>query len=205
MEQLLLSTAYFPPIEYFYFLSINKSVLIEAHETYPKQTYRNRCNIYSPNGKQSLVIPVKKINGNHTKTSEIQISNHLNWRLHHWKSLQTAYNTSAFFMYYKDELWDCMQFQTNNLLEYNLHLLKFITAEIGLQTSISTTLQYISQKPTIHDLRTSISPKNKTSPLSCPEYFQVYSEKNGYLSNLSILDLLFNEGPNTLSYLQSIN
>ena len=204
MDKILLSIAYFPPIDYFHFLSSVDHILMEAHETYTKQTYRNRCNIFSPNGIQALIIPIKKVDGNHTKTINIQISDHSNWRLHHWKSLQTAYNTSAFFMFYKDELWKIMQFQANNLLEYNLHLLNFLMNEIGIKTKIELTNQFVQQTSNIRDLRASINPKNKTSMINLSDYYQVYNEKHGFIPNLSILDLLFNEGPNTLNYLHSL-
>ncbi len=203
MDQILLSTAYFPPIEYFYFISHSDKILIEGHETYAKQTYRNRCNIYAPNGLQSLTIPIIKVNGNHTKTKDIEISEHTNWRLQHWKSLRTAYNASAFFMYYKDELWKEMQFELNNLLEYNLHLLTFLMNEIGIKTSIILTNSYKNLESS-KDLRTVINPKYKTPIVKTTEYYQVYKQKHGFISNLSILDLLFNEGPNTLNYIQSL-
>ncbi len=204
MKQILLSTAYFPPIEYFYFLSQADELLIEGHETYTKQSYRNRCNIYTPNGLLSLTIPIRKINGNHTKTKDIEISDHVNWRIQHWRSLQTAYNTSAFFMYYKDELWNKMQFKSNNLIEYNFQLLTFLMNEIGIKTAVKFTKEYESSDRST-DLRTIINPKNKTPIVDTNEYYQVYAVKHGFIPNLSILDLLFNEGPNTLNYLQSLN
>lgn len=203
MDQILFSTAYFPPIEYFYLLLNTQSIYIEAHETYLKQTYRNRCHIYSPNGLQALTIPVHKTNGNHTKTCEIKISNHSDWRTQHWRSIQTAYNSSAFFMYYKDEIYQILQFSTTQLLDFNLHILKFLVNEIGIKHPINLTDIYDS-KPAGVDMRSAISPKNVTSFIETPEYFQVFSDKHGFLSNLTILDLLFNEGPNTLNYLQSI-
>lgn len=204
MNQMLLSTAYLPPIEYFYYLVKSTPIFIEAYETYPKQTYRNRCNIFAPNGMQVLTIPVTKTNGNHTLTKNIKISSHTNWRLHHWKSLQTAYNTSAFFMFYKDELWKTMQYETSNLLDFNMHLLRFLMDEIGIKTSIRLTKDYHKEKNDLLDLRTSINPKHAKLSINPPPYFQVHQDKFGFMANLSILDLLFSEGPNTLSYLQSI-
>jgi hypothetical protein len=204
MNQILLSTAYFPPIEYFYFLSQADELLIEIHETYTKQSYRNRCNIYTPNGLLSLTIPIRKINGNHTKTKDIEITDHTNWRIQHWRSLQTAYNTSAFFIYYKDELWKEMQFDSNNLVEYNSNLLTFLMNEIGIKAGVKFTKEYKNSDRS-KDLRTLINPKNKIPTVNTTQYYQVYAERHGFIPNLSILDLLFNEGPNTLNYLQSLN
>lgn len=203
IKNILLSTAYLPPIEYFSYIVNANKVFIEVYESYPKQTYRNRCNIYAPNGLLSLTIPVIRINGNHTKTKDIEISNHTNWRLQHWRSLQTAYNASAFFMYYKDELWEKMKFESNNLIKYNSHLLDFLMNEIGIKTSIELTKQYKILETEV-DLRNEISPKAKKQLVKTTEYYQIYKNKHGYIPNLSILDLLFSEGPNTLNYIQSL-
>ncbi|MBU1014601.1 MAG: WbqC family protein [Bacteroidetes bacterium] len=203
MDKILLSTAYLPPINYLSCIALADEITIEAHETYTKQTFRNRSHIYSPNGLQALIIPINKVNGNHTKTIDIQISDHSDWRLHHWKSLQTAYNTSAFFIYYKDEIRKTLQFPSSKLFEYNLHVLNFLLNEIGIKNTIKISEDYINNPSEIVDLRTSISPKSKVS-INNPQYYQLYSQKYGFLENLSILDLLFNEGPNTLNYLQSM-
>lgn len=205
MDKILLSTAYFPPIEYFYFMLHAKTVEIEMHETYVKQSFRNRCQIYSPNGLQALTIPVHKTNGNHTTTSEIQISDHADWRTQHWRSLQTSYNSSAFFLYYKNEIWQLLQSTETNLLNYNSNILTFLINEIGLAGSIGLTQEYINIPEGYKDLRTSISPKHRPLKLNFPDYYQVYGDKHGFIKNLSILDLLFNEGPNTLNYLQSLS
>lgn len=204
MNKILLSTAYLPPIHYLSHIAMADEIMIEAHETYSKQTFRNRCQIYSPNGLQALIIPINKVNGNHTKTIDIQISGHSNWRSNHWKSLQTAYNSSAFFMYYKDELWKTLQFASINLLEYNMYILNFLLQEIGIKKNIKISEDYLASPFEFEDLRNSINPKSQVS-IHNPEYYQLYSQKHGFLENLSILDLLFNEGPNTLDYLQSMN
>ena len=204
MNSILLATAYFPPIEYFSFLANSANAKIEVHETYPKQTYRNRCHIYSPNGMQALSIPVNKVNGNHTKTNEVRISEHSDWRTHHWKSIKTAYNASAFFMYYENELLKALNFPSSNLVEFNTHLLNFILNEIGLQTEINFTEDFEKVVENFADLRMNLSPKIDKPLFKEARYYQVFEEKHGFLANLSILDLLFNEGPNTLNYLQSL-
>ncbi len=98
----LLTTAYFPPVGYMAEVLRADTVVIEVHETYPKQTCRNHCVIQGPNGRQTLSIPVTRINGNHTKTRDILISTHEPWQKTHWRSIQTAYNNSPFFLYYLD-------------------------------------------------------------------------------------------------------
>lgn len=204
MDKILLSTAYLPPINYLSRIAHADEITIEAHESYVKQTFRNRCQIYSPNGLQALIIPINKVNGNHTKTVDIQISDHSDWRSHHWKSLLTAYNSSAFFMYYKDEIWRTLQFPSTHLLKYNMHILNFLLMEIGIKKTIKISEEYVYNPPETEDLRTSINPKSKV-PINNPKYYQLYSQKHGFLENLSILDLLFNEGPNALNYLQSMS
>jgi hypothetical protein len=204
MDSILIATAYFPPIEYFAYLAKAELAKIEVHETYAKQTYRNRCHIYSPNGVQALSIPIHKTNGNHTKTIDIKISEHYDWKSHHWKSIKTAYNASAFFMYYENELLEAINFFSLNLVEYNTHLLNFILNEIGLHSDINFTNEFIKEAENIVDLRMDLSPKINKPHYEEARYYQVFEEKHGFMSNLSILDLLFNEGPNTLNYLQSL-
>jgi len=203
VKKLILSTAYFPPIEYFAAIAKVDEIVIETQETYPKQTYRNRCRIATANGNLDLSIPVKKVNGNHTITKDILSSDKENWRIKHWRAIESAYNASAFFLYYKDEVKDLILNPETNLIDYNSKILNSILTIIGIETNIKYSEDYIKVYKDHLDLRNAISPKVKEEK-AVPEYFQVFNHKYPFQSNLSILDLLFNEGPATLSYLESI-
>jgi hypothetical protein len=103
-NSILLATAYLPPVQYFMAIVNADDVYIEKHETYHKQTFRNRCEIYTANGKLPLTIPVIKVNGNHTRIDEITISDQYKWQILHWRAIKIAYSNSPFFLYYKDDL-----------------------------------------------------------------------------------------------------
>lgn len=204
----ILNTAYFPPIEFFIQILTYKEILIEGHESYSKQTYRNRCNILSPNGKLSLVVPVTKGNSLKMHTNKISILHSDNWQRNHQRALETAYNNSPYFLYYKDEIFDLLDRASDNLFEFNLKTIKAIAEIININAShIKTTEEYIKeyQENTI-DLRDKIHPKkvNLLSPSKECKYFQVFVDKYGFTYNLSILDLVFNEGPQSLDFLTKL-
>lgn len=203
-NHILLPTAYLPPIEYFYYLVNADETLIEIEESYPKQTYRNRAKIFTANGILSLSIPVTKIHGNNTKTKNIQISNINRWQINHWKAIESAYNASPYFLYYKDELESFYTKTFDSLLDFNTKLIKQILDFIVCSREIKFTESYNKELAGIIDLRNTFNPKEE-SLFQCPKYFQVFEEKHGFQTNLSIIDLLFSEGPNTLNILKSIS
>ena len=203
-RDILLSTAYLPPVIYFAHIVHARSVYLEKKETYIKQTYRNRCEIYSANGKLRLSIPVIRVNGNHTRTDDILISHKENWPRSHWRALESAYNSSPYFLYYKDALAPFFNHRYTSLFEYNTGLLNTILELLDLYSEIRFTETYSQTDDDIVDLRNKISPDISVSKDHFPEYQQVFSEKSGFLPNLSILDLLFNEGPGALEYLNSV-
>ena len=203
MNELIVSTAYLPPIAFFVSIVETKRITVEQHENYLKQTYRNRCHILSANGILPLSIPVIKTDGNHTKLINIQISNINNWQLNHWRAIESAYNKSPFFLYYRDELEAFYLRKFNNLLEFNSELLSFLLRKIGLKIEIIFSDDFLSIQNEENDLRFKFSPK-KEEVIQFPHYYQVFEEKFGFIPNLSIIDLLFNEGPETLNYLESV-
>lgn len=203
MNKLIVSTAYLPPIAFFVSIVETKRITVEQHENYLKQTYRNRCHILSANGILPLSIPVIKTDGNHTKLINIQISNINNWQLNHWRAIESAYNKSPFFLYYRDELETFYLRKFNNLLEFNSELLSFLLRKIGLKIEIIFSDDFLSIQNEENDLRFKFSPK-KEEVIQFPHYYQVFEEKFGFNANLSIIDLLFNEGPETLNYLESV-
>ncbi len=202
---ILLSTAYMPPIEYFAALVHAKSVYIETHETYLKQSYRNRVEIYSANGKMDLSIPIHKINGNHTLTKDIEISYTDNWNKKHWKAIESAYNKSPYFLYYRDELEHFFINKYETLLNLNTELLQFLLKKLRISALIGFTEEFFAESPDNYiDLRWKIHPK-QVSGIQFEPYWQVFDAKHGFISNLSIIDLLFNLGPDSRDYLNQVN
>lgn len=204
MEMAILSTAYLAPVQYYSKLLKYWEVLIEIHENYPKQTYRNRCNIYGANGLLSLSIPVKKIQTK-TKTKDIKIDYVTNWQKLHWKSIESAYRSSPYFEYYEDEFLSFYTNKTEFLVDYNESLQLLITDLIGFKTKISTTQYYnFATDSDFDDFREVINPKKDILDLHFKpvEYIQVFANKSSFLPNLSIIDLLFNVGPDTLDLLK---
>lgn len=204
MHTILLSTAYLPPIEYFFHLDRCEDILIEQFETYKKQTYRNRSLIYTEKGIMPLSIPITKPNGNHTKTNEIEIFQNDNWQKNHWKSIQSAYQASPFFLYYKDELEVFYTTKYKRLIDFNNDLLFKLVELTDIETKISFTSDFIETDSLEDDLRFKISPKEKPTINTLKNYTQVFTERHGFINNLSIIDLLFNMGPETLDYIRGL-
>jgi len=200
-NQVLLSSAYLPPIEYFSSIINSKKQLIEKHETYKKQTYRNRCRILGPNGILTLTIPINKPNGNHTKINEITISYFENWQQIHWRSIESSYNSSPFFLYYKEEFKEIYQKKHKYLFDLNNDFLKLISEFISIEFTINLTSKFVNNPTNILDLRNIISPKKLSQKIDFIKYSQVFANKFGFTPNLSIIDLLFNIGPEAIDYL----
>ena len=150
----------------------------------------------------SLNIPVKHTHKNRQLYKDVKIVNDTNWQLLHWKSLQSAYKTSPFFEFYEDDLAHLFFKKQNYILEFNFKCLHIIAKCLDLDLNYTTTKNYIKEIPNIQDLRFLVNAR-KEKEMRFQPYTQVFSNKHGYINNLSILDLLFNEGTNALSYLQS--
>ncbi len=201
---ILFSTAYLGPIEYFTYIINCDSILIEKEEHYIKQTYRNRCVIYTANGVQSLTIPVIKVNGNRTKIKDIKISYAEKWQLIHWRAISSAYSNSPYFLYYRDELEQFYFEKHKYLLDYNNRLFETILKILEWDIEIKfTQLYYEKIEKGMVDLRNEINPK-KELKIQFNPYTQVFAEKFGFVSNLSIIDLIFNLGPESNEYLLTI-
>jgi hypothetical protein len=193
---------YLPPVEYF--VQLNKyrtDVWIEKEEHFPKQTYRNRANIYSPDGSLALVVPVVKGSKVHTKVTDVKISYDFRWQRLHWMSLQACYRRSAYFEYYEDEFAHFYEQQYDFLFDYNQQLLELILKCMKMNIQLQYTETFEPAYPaTVADFRNSIHPK-KESHFQQKPYFQVFEERKGFLGNLSIVDLLFNQGSQSVNYL----
>ena len=203
---LILSTSYLPPIEYFISIINSKEVIIEKKESYKKQTYRNRCEVYGSNGKLNLSIPIIKINGHNTKTEDIRISYKYNWQKKHWRAIESAYNSSPFFLYYKDDLKKFFTEKYENLIYFNFDLLMVLFEILGINSKVKFSKEFIKYyDETYIDKRNIISLKNNiNNSKKLPAYTQVFDSKYGFIPNLSIIDLIFNEGPNANEYLNNI-
>ncbi len=206
MKPVLLSTAYIPPISWMAVALQSESIVLEIHETYPKQTFRNRCNIATSSGILSLTVPVKRINGNHTRTCDIQIDNSKNWQLMHWRSIITAYNKSPYFLYYRDLLEPVFYRKHELLVDLNLELLNILLKALGIKSMEIQNTDNFLLKPDLYDLRNSFHPKYPDTAITSelPRYIQSFEENHGYISDLSIIDLVFNLGPEALSYLEKV-
>lgn len=201
-----MSTAYLPPIEYMAYLLTRENVIIEKEETYPKQTYRNRCCILTANGILNLSIPVSKPYGNNTKTKDVTIINSDRWFTNHWRTISSAYSGSPFFLYYKDEFQEFFTGSYNNLLEFNTKLTNELLTLIGINCKIVYSDSFLipGQANLPLDARYSINPKKEVESKNFEEYTQVFSTKFNFIPNLSIIDLLFNLGPETRGYLKAL-
>ncbi len=201
----LFSTAYLPTVEYFYHLNKYQIIYIDIFENYIKQTYRNRCYINAANGKLLLSIPVIKTSGNHTKVKDIEIDHSQPWQKIHWRSIESAYNSSPFFLYFRDEIEPFYIKKYKFLIDLNTELLHTLLKLCEISTEIKFTETYIESNKVFPDFRHSISPKNNNCTISSfLKYTQVFSNKYDFIPNLSILDLLFNEGKMTVEYLKSM-
>ncbi|MBN2174595.1 MAG: WbqC family protein [Bacteroidales bacterium] len=202
-SEIVVSTAYHGPIGYYVHLANADHIKLECEENYTKQTYRNRCRILTANGIQDLVIPVIKVNGPHTKIRDVKISYSEKWQQNHWRAIVASYSHSPFFLYYSDELLPFYQKEIESLFELDRMLTDVICRLIGIRPKIKFTESYQTMYKGSADLRESIHPK-KQSNIQFPPYTQVFSDRMEFVPNLSIIDLLFNLGPDAKEYLENI-
>lgn len=198
----LLHPTYFPNISHFVAIANASDVIFETDDNFLKQTYRNRCYIYGANGKLGLNIPVIHTQKNRQKYRDVKIFNDQNWQSNHWKSLLSAYRTSPFFEYYEDELRPLFDTKADYILDFNFNCLDVICSCMQLDLKFTKTTSYHENLKDGEDYRFLVNAK-KEKHQSFDNYTQVFSNKHGFIPNLSILDLLFNEGPNSLNYLES--
>lgn len=195
---LLLSSAYLPPVCFFMAMKGHDKVLVERCDSYHKQTYRNRCVIATPTGPQSLTVPV--IHGNNPRQTmrDVRISSHGNWRHLHWNALASAYMNSPFFMYYEDDLRPVFEKNHTFLIDFNMQLLEVVMQLAGIPAAVSLTDSYAPEGSVSpgNDYRQLVEP-GVTRGMEFKPYYQVFSERTGFLANLSIADMLFNLGPET--------
>ena len=199
---MILHPTYFAPIIQYIALSNISEVSFEIEDNFQKQTYRNRCYIYGANGKQLLTVPVMHSKQNiRRKTKEIKIQNSFAWQKLHVKSIQTAYRSSPYFEFYEDEIIPVILKKHKYLIDLNFETNHIIFDVLQHDFSYKKTNEYQEKYTDIQDLRFLVNAKSSIK-YNFQQYQQVFADKHNFIPNLSILDLLFSEGPNTLNYLE---
>ena len=177
--------------------------VIEVWETYHKQTYRNRCRVMTANGVECLSVPVVKVNGNHTMTKDIVISPIEPWQHIHSRCLESAYKAAPYFDHYYDYLMPVFKGHFERLIDLNDAALLTVLKMLKIKKEIVYTTDYVREVE--NDFREAFNPKKSPRSDTFPTYYQVFSTKFPFVPDLSILDLIFNEGPETIAYLKQIS
>ena len=200
---ILIHPTYFPSISHFAAIVQAEKVTFEMEDNFQKQTNRNRTYIYSPNGIQLLNIPVKHSKIAHQKTKDIQIENDFDWQKQHFKSLEAAYRSSPFFEYFEDDLLPIFEKKHSFLMDLNLEVFDLITRCLRMKIEYNSTTEYVHEIESneITDFRYLANGKKDQSQFE--SYTQVFDDKFGFINNLSVLDLVFNEGKFAVDYLKS--
>ena len=216
---LLLETAFMPPVSYFaaiaeeFTLSYGRVVSLvparlrlEACENYQKQSYRNRCRIYAAGGVESLTLPVVHEGGTSSlPIREIRVDWSRDWLPRMERAIVSAYESSPYFEYYRDSLFDILESRPEKLFDLNIRLIHYFLGKIGISADIDFSTEYErpgETAPGIRDFRGLIHPKRPSILKTEKPYWQVFAAKYGFKSDLSVMDLLFNEGPDSISYLK---
>ena len=199
----LLHPSYFPSVLHWAIVAQAEDVQIEIHDNYQKQSFRNRTLIAGPNGLQTLSVPVNFTQNNRRKTSEVEIDNSQRWQDNHKKSLLAGYSNSPFFEFYFDQIEPVFSDSFESIMDLDFATMEVLSKCLGMDKSLILTKSFEKEPQNTFDFRYLTDPRRQPE-LEFTSYIQVFSEKHGFLPNLSCLDLLFNEGPNSLNYLESI-
>ena len=199
---ILIHPNYFPNIYQFIQIIKAKNILFEVSDNYQKQTFRNRTYIYGANGKLGLFIPVIHTHKNRELFKDVKISYESNWMDLHLKSLQSAYRSSPYFEYFEDDFIKLYSKKEKFLVDFNIKCIKLISNLLDIDLNFKISNEYIEKTNEIIDLR-GLSNARKQKTIETPKYIQVFESKHGYLNNLSILDLIFSEGKNSVSLMNN--
>ena len=205
-KDIILGSAYLAPVSYFAALYSCRKAYVERFDHYMKQTYRNRCVIASADGPLSLTIPVEKSSDGKCAMKDIRVSEHGNWRHVHRNAFVAAYKQSPFFDYYADEFNAFFDRKYEFLYDFNMELTQWLCEQIDIQPELVPTAEYMDAGEGILDLREAIHPKKSAVDMASfyrpVPYYQVFDSRHGFQPDLSIVDLLFNMGPESLLVLR---
>lgn len=205
MQKILLSTAYFPCIAWFQHIIAADEIYLEGYENYTKQTYRNRAKIMTAQGVQDLIIPVLN-NAKKDTIKSLQSDENQNWKGKHWNAIQSAYGKAPFFMHYAWKFEPLFKENSSiHLYQFNLNLIQLILKSLKVEVQLLETNEFLVQPEEFKDLRNAFNAKGiptEQELMVVKPYYQSFSEKYPFAPNLSILDLLFHQGPAALDYLK---
>ena len=202
--EVLIEVHSFPSILYMALLAQSQNITLEIKENYQKRSYRNRVEVLGSNGKTTLSIPLEKGKNEQMPIENVLISEDQNWRLQWLRTLKTCYGKTAYYDFYKSEIESCIMYDSDQLLDFNLHALKQIFPLIGQEVSFRYSDKY-EKVPSSLDFRNAIHPRLNFDASDWNPYPQAFEDRLGFTPNLSVLDLLFNLGPETKSYLQNVD
>ena len=193
---MLIPTSYLPPIEYVALLTGTPSATVEVCETFPKQTFRNRAEIMTSNGVMRLSVPVVRTGGNHTATGDIGISYAERWNVQHIRAIESAYNNAPYFMYLWDGLKEILNVRHDRLTELNSKIMEYLLSKLSIRCRLRYSEEYVKPEDgSVNDMRGMFARKSTVQRDVFTPYYQVWNDRYAFCPNLSIIDLLFNMGP----------
>lgn len=198
---MIFQPAYFFNIGTFQEIIKNEVIYLEVNDFFEKQTFRTRCNIYAANGLLSMNIPIKHHKIDRQLTKNVKLENDFNWQKNHFKTIQNSYRSSPYFEFYEDEMAHIYSKKEEFLIDFLLNSFDLSIKLLQLKVKYTLSAEYLKEYPS-NDFRYLVDAKKQTSPKEHKEYIQVFNTRHGFIPNLSILDLLFNEGPNAINFLK---
>ena len=200
-NSIILSSNYLPPVSYFHAIAKNEgNIVLDKFEHFPKQTYRNRAKIATANGVLDLIVPIQHGRKERIAIKDIKINYDHDWQRLHWLSIQTAYRSSPYFEFYEDDFKPFYEVKYDYLFDFNLAQFELILKCLKLKRIINYTSSYEKEYDAL-DFRNLIHPKKDSILISPKPYYQIFEERHGFIADLSIVDLIFNQGPQSKNYL----